>query len=148
MKWLNEGPLRAERCIQEARTHHDLGLGALYSALGEFGDDPPDESDARRLARVVGCLRPDEYRYLLHLVLTQLHSGSKSAVYGAEHELDERLLSLGGRSDAPDPNSVAIADIRGNASGGWADTPRTALILQALVWSVKLPSEDEPMLAY
>jgi hypothetical protein len=144
-EWFRTGPGRARRRIDEARARtggfvEDIGVlyNALHASVG-IGDRP-GEYDARQLAEVLGCLTPDEYRYLLQQALENLQQASLQAVRQAEHRVQEGTARHSAEVETVDQQRVTLAEIR-RRDERYAGFISDALILQALTWAIALPHE-------
>ncbi len=138
-EWFETRVDRARQRIMAECKPGTLGLGTLFSALGEITDDPPHEGDARLLAEALGCLSPDVYRFLVD-------EARRSVDQEVEHGVTAALRQIAESRSADSVQSLSA--LRAQPSIVTPFPSRPALVLQALIWAVLPPERQEPLVCY
>jgi len=140
-EWLNTRVARAAARIRRDTAQGKLDVCTLMDAMAEITGQgnffhpgsAPDESDVRVLAQALGCLRADEYRYVLREVGNLLWSEAEGSMGRA---LD--VLKTKATDESPD-GLRDISAIRLAEPVHTVGLLRWAMLLQALVWAVIPP---------
>jgi len=144
-EWLRTRRARAEHLISEAQRRQVLDLGTLFSALREITDDPPGESLAEILAQALGCLQVGALLYLLHETRSEIVQQIDSGIYRVQERA--RNLSVEHRTEG-NWETVTVESVREPANYRNVMVIRLSVILQALLWAIEVPPDDDRMIVY
>jgi hypothetical protein len=134
-EWFKTRIPRAVERIRHDVAERRLSLDTLFRAMAEITDDPPSGDSARVLAEALGCLRVDEYRFLLGEVHHFLRQQADCGI----GEIDD-LLKTRPKGDAVEP--PLVSDCRAAPRWSMGQPLLAAGYLQALLWAVLPPDQD------
>jgi hypothetical protein len=134
--WESTRQARAEERLLEARDRGELDVGTVPDALKEVSDFTSDEGDARVVAQALGVLDACDVVGLLQDMGFALQDLSQRAVDDSEAWVADRLEAL---EVSP---SVAVATVQELQEYRPSDLIEHAVALQALIWAVRSPDED------
>ena len=148
-KWFQDRPVRVGARIDGARRSGGISIRDIYEAFHDVTDDPPGEGDARLIAAVLAeKLKAGEALYLLSEAKQQLTNMVRDSVEAAEMPLRSRLAELRKREEQQTWEETTLAELRTKWEVGSEPILGLALALQALVWAILPPGEDQRTIQY
>jgi hypothetical protein len=138
-EWFQTRQTRAEDVIRRG----EASVGSVVGAFSQVTDDPPDEEDAKLVARALRILPAHAYLRLLRKTADQLQQAMDCELYACERHVADALEAGALAGETASLNDLPTRNGLGGKSVG-----RLALALLALIWAIGLPPEDSPRVVY
>jgi hypothetical protein len=135
--WESTRQARAEERLLRAREDGELNVGSVLDALKEVSDFTSDEGNARVVAQALGVLAVRDLLGLLRDTRQALRDLSQRAVDDTDSWVADRLEAL---EVSP---TATVAALREQAEYQPRDLIEFSVALQALIWAVRSPGEDD-----
>jgi hypothetical protein len=141
-EWLDARQERVEHRLREALHTSELTLGTIVTSFREITHDTVTDSHIRTMARALGLLPVDTLLHLISEAARQMMNLTEDAAVQTTACLRDAVAKAQRGSDS---GSVTVASIRAPSRPQPHGLIRVAAALQALVWAVSPPDNNDPL---